>query len=162
MSKKPFHSFQGSNIYDAIAIFDHKFTYANNKWLYAAVTRATDLKNVLFYGYNEVNESDEKGAEQYFARKVERYRQPDKKATRLIDEAKYITKAWFLGCLGKSCGSCGGCLTYNTAHGKVGRNLTAQRLSHNEARHIDNIVPYCVYCSTYMSNSKKRAYYFTY
>ena len=28
------HSFQGSTIEEAIAIFDHKFAYATRKWLY--------------------------------------------------------------------------------------------------------------------------------
>ena len=61
-------SFQGNTIEDAITIFDHKFAYATRKWLYTAVTRATDLKKVLFYDYVE---SKEKEAEmiQYFARK---------------------------------------------------------------------------------------------
>ena len=61
------HSFQGSFIEDAITIFDHKFAYATRKWLYTAVTRATDLRKVLFYGYAE---SKEKEAEmvQYFHR----------------------------------------------------------------------------------------------
>ena len=145
------HSFQGSSIDDAITIFDHKFAYANKKWLYTAVTRATDLKKVFFYEYDEGKEN-EREAEQYFARKVERYRQQDKKAKRLFDEASYITKEWLLGCLGKSCGSCGDCLTYNKAHGKVECNLTAQRLNNAAAHHLDNIVPYCTYCNAYMSN----------
>ena len=84
------HSFQGSSIDDAITIFDHKFAYASKRWLCAVVTRATDLKKVFFYEYDEGKEN-EREAEQYFARKVERYRQQDKKATRLFDEARYIT-----------------------------------------------------------------------
>ena len=62
------HSFQGNTIEESITIFDHKFAYATRKWLYTAVTRATDLKKVFFYDYEE---SKEKEAEmiQYFARK---------------------------------------------------------------------------------------------
>ena len=54
--------------------------------------------------------------------------------------------------LGKPCGSCGTCLTCNTAHETIERNLTAQRLRNKEARHLDNIAPYCVDCNAYMPN----------
>ena len=42
------HSFQGSTIDEAITIYDHKFAYVSRKWLYTAVTRATNLKHVYF------------------------------------------------------------------------------------------------------------------
>ena len=145
------HSSQGSSIDDAITIFDHKFAHASRIWLYTAVTRATDLKKVFCYDYDKGKEGA-KEAEQYFARKVERYRQQDEKAKRLIDDEAYITKEWLMGCVGKSCGSCGDCLTYSKAHGKVECNLTAQRLNNDAAHHVDNIVPYCVYFNAYMSN----------
>ncbi|MFM7980217.1 MAG: C-terminal helicase domain-containing protein [Candidatus Fonsibacter sp.] len=47
------HSFQGNTIDEAITIFDHKFAYVSRKWLYTAVTRATNLKHVYFYDYDE-------------------------------------------------------------------------------------------------------------
>ena len=47
------HSFQGSAIEEAMTIFDHKFAYASHKWLYTAVTKATDIKQVYFYDYDE-------------------------------------------------------------------------------------------------------------
>ena len=68
------HSFQGSTIEEAITIFDHKFAYATRKWIYTAVTRATDLKQVYFYDYDESAKKD-KDMIQYFTRMVEKYRQ---------------------------------------------------------------------------------------
>ena len=60
------HSFQCSNIiYGAITIFDHKFAYAARKRLYTAVAKATDLKQVYFYDYDESTET-EKEIIQYF------------------------------------------------------------------------------------------------
>ena len=47
------HSFQGSSIDEAIAIFNHQFAYVARKWLYTAITRATNLKQVYFYDYDE-------------------------------------------------------------------------------------------------------------
>ena len=57
-----------------------------------------------------------------------------------------------MSCVGKACGSCGDCFSYSISHGKMDCNLTAQRVSNNEAHHLDNVVPYCVYCNTAMSN----------
>ena len=145
------HSFQGSTIDEAITIFDHKFAYATRKWLYTAVTRATDLKKVFFYDYDESAEK-ERDMIQYFTRKVEKYRQQDKKANRSIDDANFITKEWLMSCVGKSCGSCSDCLNDNRSHGRIDCNLTARRVCNNEAHHLDNVMPYCVYCNTAMPN----------
>ena len=41
------HSFQGSTIEEAITIFDHKLAYVTRKWLYTAVTKATDLNKCV-------------------------------------------------------------------------------------------------------------------
>ncbi|MFM7979862.1 MAG: hypothetical protein ACKPKO_11155, partial [Candidatus Fonsibacter sp.] len=119
--------------------------------LHTAVARATNLKHVYFYDYDESAEK-EKGMIQYLTRKVENYKLQDKKANRSIDDASCITKVWLMGCVGKSCVSCGDCLTYNRSHGKIYRNLTAQRVCNNEAHHLNNVIPYCVFCNTSMPN----------
>ena len=59
---------------------------------------------------------------------------------------------WLMICVGKSCGSCGDCLTDNRSHGRINCNATAQRVCNNEAHHLDNVITYCVYCNTVMSN----------
>ena len=106
---------------------------------------------MLFYDYDE---SAEKGRDmiQYFTRKVETYRQQGKKANRSIDDANFITKEWLMSCVGKACGSCGACLTFSRSHGTIDCNLTAQRVCNSEAHHLGNVVTYCVYCNTAMSN----------
>ena len=85
-----------------------------------------------------------------FTKKVEKHRLQDKKANRYIDDASFITNEWLMSCVGKSCGSCGDCLTYNRSHGRIQCNLTAQRVCNNEAHHLDNVIPYCVYCNAAM------------
>ena len=79
---------------------------------------------------------------QYFTRKVENYRQQDKKANGSIDDASFITKEWHMSCVGKSCGSRGDGLAYNRWHGRIECNLTAQRVCNNEAHRLDNAMPY--------------------
>ncbi|MFM7990157.1 MAG: C-terminal helicase domain-containing protein, partial [Candidatus Fonsibacter sp.] len=60
------HSFQGSTIDEAITIFDHKIAYVSRKWLYTAVTRATNPQHVYIYYYDESAEK-EKDMILYFA-----------------------------------------------------------------------------------------------
>ena len=71
---------------------------------------------------------------QYFTRQVEKYRQHDKNTKRRIDDSNYIRKEWLMSCVGKACGTCGDCLTYNRSRGKIDCNLTAQRVNNNEAQ----------------------------
>ena len=73
--------------------------YDSKKWLYTAVTRATDLKMVYFNDYDS-SKDNEKEAEPYFARKVKRYRQHEKERKRAIDKMSYITNEWLPGCSG--------------------------------------------------------------
>ena len=70
------HSFQGSSISDKITIFDWKFFFVNRKWLYTAVTRATELSNVVFFD-GPTEELDEVVLDRYLDRKVENYRKQD-------------------------------------------------------------------------------------
>ena len=50
------HSFQGSSIEGDMIIHDWKSKRADNKWLWTAITRATNLNNVYFY--DDDNEDD--------------------------------------------------------------------------------------------------------
>ena len=151
------HSFQGSTIKDkAITIYDWKFFHVNRKWLYTAITRATDLSKVYFFDYDEAKQEEQEMLD-YLQKKVDRYKQQDRKAKRPISEQNYITKEWLASCIGKSCNSCGDCLTYSKCNGKVDCNLTAQRVNNEECHHLENLVAYCVYCNTSVSN---REYFF--
>ncbi len=145
------HSFQGSSVDEAITIFDWRFLHVNRKWLYTAVTRATDLKRVSFYDYDEQEENEEQMM-QYFQKKVDRYKAQDRKAKRRIDDEGYITRETLAGWVGKSCNSCGDCLSYSRLSGRVECNLSAQRVDNGEGHTRENVLPYCIYCNTAMSN----------
>ena len=43
------HSQQGLTIDEKITIFDLNHFMVNTKWIYTAITRTTDLKNIQFY-----------------------------------------------------------------------------------------------------------------
>ena len=46
------HSLQGSSINSEISIFDWDLPYTSRKWIYTAITRATEFKNVIFIVVN--------------------------------------------------------------------------------------------------------------
>jgi len=123
----------------------------DRKWIYTAVTRATELKNVTFYSYTE----DGSGArelywlDKYLKRKIDGYRHQDATAGRRVEEGcSYVTTGWLRDCLGKSCGNCGDCLTYDCDENhKITSNLTAQRIDNSLPHTTDNIVPYCAFCN---------------
>ena len=67
------HSLQGSSVEDEITIFDWKDPHVTRKWIYTAITRATDLKKVKFHKY-DVDLENKRQVMQYFQRKVDRYK----------------------------------------------------------------------------------------
>ena len=85
---------------------------------------------------------------QCFTRKVDRYKQQDKKAKREVNDGCFVTVAWLLGCLGKCCSGCGDALVYE--RGKS--NLTANRIDNSVGHEIDNVVPMCCWCNCALSN----------
>jgi len=117
----------------------------NRKWLYTAVTRATELKNVLFFS-GPSGDFDEQLLDRYLARKVESYREQDVERNRPI-VGNFITPAWLKAQFGKVCQDCGDCLRFDIKGGKVEGNLTADRVDNDERHHLNNIVPLCVTCN---------------
>ena len=91
---------------------------------------------MLFYDYDE-NAEKEEAMLQYFTRKVDRYKQQDKKARHEVDDQQYVTVAWLSGCLGKSRSGCGDALVYE----KGMSNLTAQRIDNTVGHELDYVVP---------------------
>jgi len=139
------HSFQGSSISEKITIFDWALLCANRKWIYTAVTRATELKNVVFYS-GPVNEVDEGVLDKYLDKKVENYKKQDREHGREIP-SDFVTRDWLKAQFGKVCSDCGDCLRFDIQGGRVESNLTADRLDNDEAHHLNNIVPLCVSCN---------------
>jgi hypothetical protein len=139
------HSFQGSSIEGEITIFDWKFFFVNRKWIYTAVTRATELKNVFFFA-GPASEYDETVLDAYLAKKVEAYRKQDLQHGRPVTE-NFITPAWLKDQFGKVCHDCGDCFRFDIKGKAVESNLSADRVDNSECHHLNNIVPLCVTCN---------------
>ena len=143
------HSFQGSSIDDKITIFDWRFKFVNRKWIYTAVTRATNLKHVYFYCgklEQEIDDDEHKSLNKYLELKVANYIKQDLQHGREIT-SNYVTPDWLKKQFGKQCSECGDCLRYDYENNKVNSNLSADRIDCSECHHINNIVPLCVTCN---------------
>ena len=118
-------------------------------------TRATKLENVSFFLYDEREDKDEEKLNTLLQRKLEGYKNQDRRATRAIEPNNYITVDWLKKAFGTGCGNCGDVLTYNAGDdGKLETNLTAQRIDNKAAHTPDNILPYCKWCNCALSNKE--------
>ena len=140
------HSFQGSSIDGRVTIFDWGFKFVNRKWLYTAVTRATELNNVVFYS-GKAQPYDEDALRRYLDLKVLHYQRQDLDAKRKIHYSNFITSRWLNDQFGKNCPGCGDCLTFEIKRGKVTSNLTADRFDNDLDHNLDNITPLCCTCN---------------
>ena len=139
------HSFQGSSISEKITIFDWTMWCASRKWLYTAVTRATELNNVVFFSA-PTQEADHAILDKYLDKKVDNYKKQDRDHNRQITP-NFVTRDWLKAQFGKVCSDCGDCFRYDIKGGKVEANLTADRIDNSECHHLNNIVPLCITCN---------------
>jgi hypothetical protein len=143
------HSFQGSSIDEKISIFDSTFHFVSRKWVYTAVTRATELKNVCFFQTVLLDSEepwDQEAFDRYLNQKVENYKKQDLSHGRRVT-SNFVTTAWLKEQFGKTCPGCGDCLRFDVRGGRVDSNLTADRLDNDECHHLNNITPCCITCN---------------
>ena len=126
--------------------------FANRKWIYTAVTRATELQNVFFFSPGvhaddaPASDYDEGVLDKHLNKKVENYRKQDLQRNRLVTD-NFITPAWLKAQFGKVCHDCGDCFRFDLKDGRVESNLSADRVDNDERHRLNNIVPLCVSCN---------------
>jgi hypothetical protein len=133
-----------------MTIFDYKHYFVNRKWLWTAITRATDLNNIWFYDYSE-EVNDLPVLKSYFKKKIEGYKQQDKKDQRKCSD-NYVSVDWLMKCVNKPCQQCGCNLEYNIKSNVTTSNITAQRIDNSQDHNLNNIVPMCRVCNCSLSN----------
>jgi 5-methylcytosine-specific restriction endonuclease McrA len=117
--------------------------------LYTAVTRATELKNVMFYSGQTANHTmqDERILDKYLLSKVAHYRKQDRDAGRKIRQESCLTPEWLKAQYGKSCSGCGDCSTFEIKSNQVVNKITADRFEDGKNHSVDNIVSLCCSCN---------------
>ena len=133
-----------------MTIFDYKYHFVNRRWLWTAITRATDLNNVWFYEYSEKT-FNTKIIKSYFCKKIEGYKLQDTKANRTLSD-NYVTVDWLEKCINKPCCHCGCNLELNFDTAFPTSNITAQRTDNSQDHNLDNIIPMCDICNKSLSN----------
>ena len=141
------HSYQGSSIEGNVTIFDYKFHFTSRNWIWVAITRATDLNNVLFYEYDD-DQMNVLLIRDYFKRKSEGYKRQDRTANRELSD-KYVDAEWFMHRVtSKCCSTCGIDLSVSiNKKGLISSNITAQRLNNSICHSIANCIPMCKHCN---------------
>ena len=142
---------QGQSVDTDITIFDYNHFLVRDypEWLYTCITRARDLNRVKSFRYsNDTNdELNEQFIISHFERKIEAYKQQDRKARRKIPKDNYVNVQWFLLNLKNQCNYCGCGFHTNINKGNITTNVTAQRVSNSEPHLLDSIIPYCCRCN---------------
>jgi hypothetical protein len=127
--------------------------YVDRFYVWTALTRATDLKNVTFLQDSEkdVTQSKRCKIKQYFTEKVTHYKHQDIVAGRQWKQEDYVTADWIkeeFGQLDPVC--CFLCSTpYETivSNGNVTSNLTVDRIDNTKAHIKTNCRLCCVDCN---------------
>ena len=145
------HSAQGSSIDGDITVFDynHYDIKKYREWLWTAITRARDLNKVKFYKYSDdINhEFNHECMKSYYERKIENYKQQDRKAKRKIPIHNYVNTQWSFDNITNQCNNCGCGFHSAIKNGNITTNLTAQRVLNSEPHTLDNIIAYCKRCN---------------
>ena len=157
------HSLQGSTINDKITIFDTNTPYVNRKWIWTAITRASDLNNIniFIHSDNEIKNLTIRRLNQYFKLKIDGYISQDKK-TNKYNPDNYINLEWFKEVIENIdndtpfyCSKCHNkyelYLDYNN---NVHSNISAERIDCSKGHNLDNIKLWCVDCNKKRSNNK--------
>ena len=92
------HSVQGLSIDDEVTLFDCNTPYVDRHFVWTAITRVRDLKNVTYFEHSndEVERLEQTKMIQYLKLKIENYKKQDLEAKRNIVKDKYIDVDWLL------------------------------------------------------------------
>ena len=86
---------QGQSIKKPITIFDYDYERVTNEWLYVAISRCTDLNNVTFSDYLQINKNDKVYLDNFFSNRIDGYKKQDTLANRPLNKNNYINVTWF-------------------------------------------------------------------
>ena len=142
------HSSQGASVKGSITIHEYDLPIASREWLWCAITRCVDFRQVKFYKNNDYEKQMSKNMiMRYFKNKVDNYKLQDRKAKREINEETYMTPEWCLKMFKSRCEKCNTSFNFETKQGKLCSNFAAQRLCNLRPHDVDNCCAYCFYCN---------------
>ena len=148
------HSAQGASIEGKIVIHEwEKSHLVTREWLWCALTRSTNFKNVLFYESGEADDAsmrdelNETTLHKYWLNRINAYKLQDQKANREINDSKYVDTSWFMKRVYSHCNNCGCNFEFEFKNGFLTSNVTARRLDSIIAHESDNCAAWCKFCN---------------
>ena len=145
-------SVQGLSIDNKITIFDCNTPYVDRYFIWTALTRSTDLNNLQIFEHSkeEVMSLKRSWVRLYFNKKIQGYKQQDKKNGRQHNSDDYIDPEWFKlqYRTNKKCPLCN--VTFEVSileDNKVTCNITADRIDNNKPHIKSNCKLACVSCN---------------
>ena len=148
------HSVQGATIKDDFTIFHANTPYTSRNFVWTALTRATDFKNVTFFEHTdkEIKRLEESKLKQYFSLKINGYKNQDLMVKRLyytypfFDGEKYVDYDWFTK-QNKFCYHCGVNFYYELNDGVVCSNMSVDRIDSTQSHVYNNCRMSCIHCN---------------
>jgi len=135
------HSQQGSTIDEKITIFDLNHFMVNTKWIYTAITRTTDLKNIQFYIAPYNVSLDIYGLEEVknkLKNDIENHKISDKNAGR--DMSDYVDVEWSLN-ISEKTNRCSLCMK------DIMETFSIDRIDNSKGHSKDNCRIICWLCN---------------
>lgn len=145
---------------DEITIFDSNTAYVDRKYLWTAITRCRQLKNVNIYIHpeEELTRLKYSRMELYFREKVQGYKYQDRIANREIDNEEYIDNHWIINKVIEckfSCKYCKERMNVNISNdGNITSNITVDRINNKKSHTKNNCQICCSTCNSKKSNRK--------
>ena len=144
-------SAQGLTIEEEYTIFDCNIPYTDREFVWTALTRGTDFKNITIFEHNEeeIKRLSTSKIIQYFNMKVMNYKKQDEKASRNITK-DYINSDWIAEQYEKNkiCSICFNNMSINIDdYNNINSNISVDRID-NKLSHIkNNCRLMCVSCN---------------
>jgi len=145
------HSNQGMTIDSDITIFDVNIPYTDRNYIWTALTRVDDFKNVTIFEHSkeEVERLSKCKLKQYFMIKVENYKRQDKMTNRYTGE-NFVDVDHFYQMYKKQ-KHCSYCYDnfdlYLDEHNNVISNITLDRVCNLMEHTKDNVRLCCLHCN---------------
>ena len=146
------HSVQGLSIDDKVTLFDCNTAYVDRNFVWTAITRVRDLKNITFFEHSpeEVQRLEDAKLRQFIKLKIDGNKRQDIDAKRKIEKDKYVDVQWFSQQVlaNDRCPLC--CCKYyivTDEKNKIMCNISIDRIDNRIAHHRDNCHLMCIECN---------------
>lgn len=151
-------SVQGLSFDNKITVFDSNTPYVDRKFIWTAITRARELKNVniFIHSKTEVEKLTQSRIRLYFNMKVENYKTQDNKAKREFNKVDYINEEWINNKIEECNYICMYCKKhmelYIDEYSNVKSNITVDRINNNLSHIKLNSQICCLNCNRIKGN----------